>query len=100
MNNEDIIRLLKEHKKDIEKFGVKRIGIFGSFRRSENNEDSDVDIVVEFKKGMGTFKNFGGLVEYLESLLKRDVDILTPMGIESIRIKEIKEKIKKEVLYV
>ncbi len=100
MDREEIIKLLKAHRKDIEKFGVKKIGIFGSVARDEGGESSDIDLVVEFGRGEGTFKNFGGLVEYLEKLLNRSVDILTPIGIESIRIDEIKESIKQEVIYV
>ena len=100
MNKEEIIKLLKEHEDEIKKFGVKRIGLFGSFSRDEGTVDSDIDIVVEFEEGMATFKNFGGLAEYLENLLGRAVDILTPMGIESIRIDEVKKSIKREIVYV
>ncbi len=100
MNKKEVIELLKIHKKNLEKFGVKRIGIFGSFGRDEGVERSDIDIVVEFEKGKGTFKNFGGLIEYLENLFNRSVDVLTPVGIESIRIKEIRENIKRELIYV
>ncbi len=100
MHREEIIELLKAHKKNLEKFGVKRIGIFGSFARDKGGRSSDIDIVVEFKRGMGTFKNFGGLVVYLENLFGRPVDILTPAGIESIRINKIKEHIKREIIYV
>ncbi len=100
MNKKEVIEKLKSHKKEIKKFGVKKIGVFGSIVRNEGSKDSDIDFVVEFEKGAGTFKNFGGLVEYLENLFNRPVDILTPMGIESIRIKEIKESIKREVVYV
>jgi len=100
MDRAEILRLLKEHKYEIKKFGVKRIGLFGSFGRDAGTEDSDVDIVVEFEAGMATFKNFGGLTEYLENLLGREVDILTPAGIESIRIDEVKQSIKREIAYV
>ena len=41
-----------------------------------------------------------GLVDFLESLFGREIDLLTPGGIESIRLKEIKEQIMKEVMYV
>ena len=100
MKKEEILKLLRSHKKELEKFGVKKIGIFGSFIRGDASSGSDVDVVVEFEKGKATFKNFGGLVEYLENLFGRPVDILTPYGIESIRIEYIKEAIKKEVEYV
>lgn len=100
MNRKEIVELLNENKKEIQKFGVKRIGLFGSFSRGENREGSDVDIVVEFERGKATFKNFAGLIDYLENLFGRPVDIITPAGIESIRIKEIKEEIKRGIVYV
>ena len=85
---------------ELKRFGVKKIGIFGSFARNEAGEESDVDIIVEFEEERGGFKDFAGLVEFLEKLFKREVDILTPVGIETIRIRSVKERIKKEVLYV
>jgi len=100
MDREELIELLKANKKELEKFGVQKIGIFGSFSREEADKSSDIDIVVEFKKGEGTFRNFGGLIEYLENLFNRPIDILTPTGIETIRIREIKENIKREIIYV
>ena len=100
MDREELIELLKANKKELEKFGVQKIGIFGSFGREEADKSSDIDIVVEFKKGEGTFRNFGGLIEYLENLFNRPIDILTPTGIETIRIREIKENIKREIIYV
>ncbi len=100
MDKKEIIKLLRTHRKDIEKFGVKSIGLFGSFAREENNEKSDIDLVVEFEKGKGTFRNFGGLINYLENLFGRPVDILTPIGIESIRNDEVKKSIKKGIVYV
>ncbi|RPJ57900.1 MAG: nucleotidyltransferase, partial [Dehalococcoidia bacterium] len=48
MRREAVLSVLSEHKKEIEKkFGVKRIGIFGSVARDEAEKDSDVDVVVE-----------------------------------------------------
>ncbi|SMP08260.1 hypothetical protein SAMN06265339_0601 [Desulfurobacterium pacificum] len=100
MKKEEVIKILQKHRKDIEKFGVKRIGLFGSVARDKANEKSDIDFVVEFGKGKATFKNFGGLIEFLENLFHREMDILTPEGIKSIRIKSVRERIKKEVEYV
>ena len=59
-----------------------------------------MDVIVEFEKGKATFKNVGGLIDFLEKILDREVDLLTPDGVESIRIDYIKEQIKKEVEYV
>ena len=100
VRKEDVIRLLRENMEKIKEFGVKRIGIFGSAARDELREDSDIDVVVEFEKDRGGFKDFGGLVEFLENLFQREVDILTPGGIENIRIKSVKRRIEEEIEYV
>jgi len=95
-----ILRLLTENRAVINKFGVKKIGIFGSIARDKAGDKSDIDIVVEFEKGKATFKNVGNFIEFLESLFGTEVDILTPDGIENIRIEHIKKKIKEEIEYV
>ncbi len=100
MKKEEVIRMIKENMNEIKKFGVKRIGIFGSVARNEADEKSDIDFVVEFEENRGGMKDFIGLIEFLERIFKREIDILTPKGVESIRIKSVKERIKKEVEYV
>ncbi len=57
MDKEEVIRLIKENYGEIKKFGVKRIGIFGSVVRGEAGEDSDIDILVEFEYGNAVSNN-------------------------------------------
>ena len=94
----DIIRTLTEYKDKLAEFSVKNIGLFGSFVRGEQNEHSDIDFLVEFEEP--TLENYMRLSEFLENLFNRKIEILTPAGIESIRIKHIKEEIKRSVMYV
>jgi len=96
----DIFQTLRENMREIKKFGVKRIGVFGSTARGEQREDSDVDIVVEFEEGKATLENFLGLANYLEKLLGRKVDLLTKEGVRSIRIARVREEIERSVVYV
>ena len=77
---------------------MKRMGLFGSFAKGTSGEDSDVDILVEFEKPVGF--EFIELAEYIEELLDRRVDILTPEGIKSIRLKEVASDIERSVVYV
>ncbi len=79
-------------------FGVKRIGLFGSLAKGTQREDNDVDLIVEFEKPIGL--KFIKLSDHIEKVLGNKVDILTPAGIESIRIKKIAEGIKKSIVYV
>lgn len=98
LTKEEIINLLNKHKEELKKYKVKKIGLFGSFVKGEQNTKSDIDFVVEFEEPI--FENFIGLSNFLEKLFKRKVDILTPAGIESIRVKHIKQEIKRSIYYV
>ncbi len=79
-------------------YGVKRVGIFGSFAKGRPEEGSDVDILVEFECPIG-FK-FIELVEYLEHLLNRKVDVLTPAGLQGIRVARVAQDITESIVYV
>ncbi len=95
----NVLEVLKKHEKEIKsRFGVKRIGVFGSFVRGEQKEGSDVDLVVEFEKP--SFDNFMDLTFYLEDLLGRKVDVLTSEGVRGIRVKEVADEIKRSIVYV
>jgi predicted nucleotidyltransferase len=73
----NVIDILKLHEEEIKKrFGVRRIGLFGSFARGEQKETSDVDILVEFEEP--TFDNFMNLAFFLEDLFSRRVELVTP----------------------
>ncbi len=79
-------------------YGVKKIGVFGSFAKAMETEKSDVDVFVEFDRPIGLkFIEFG---EYLEKLLGRKTDILTPVGIKSIRLKHVAKDIEENIIYV
>mgnify|MGYP000905268090 CR=1 FL=1 len=76
-NKEQIIRLLQTNNKQIKNFGVKKIGLFGSFAKNQQTADSDIDFIVEFEKEKKTYKSFINLAFFLEELLGRKVDLLT-----------------------
>ncbi len=95
MNIEEILRKIRENREKIRSFGVKRIGVFGSFVRGEEKEESDIDIIVEFEEGKKNFNNFINLAFFLEKLFGRKVDLVT---LESIS-PYIKPYIEKEVIY-
>lgn len=55
---EIILEMLENNKNKIGQYGVKRIGLFGSYCKNEQKKESDIDILVEFKKGKKTFDNY------------------------------------------
>lgn len=79
-----------------EKFGIKKIGIFGSYARGEQTRKSDVDILVDFREGEATFDNFMQLADFLEELFKRRVDLLTVTGVD----KYIRPRVDAEVIWI
>ena len=94
--NTPLIGILKDNEGEItRRFGVKRIGIFGSFARGEEGPESDIDIYVEFSPGKKTFDNYMGLKNYLESLFERRVDLVTYDGLNPY----IRESIMNGVVY-
>ncbi|MGH9800443.1 MAG: nucleotidyltransferase family protein [Blastocatellia bacterium] len=74
---QELIDLIQSHDAELKAFGVKRLGLFGSFVRNEPKPESDVDLLVEFTSGQKTFINFMELVFFLEELFGRKVDLLT-----------------------
>ncbi len=58
------------------KYDVKRAALFGSIVRGEDSEESDIDMLVEFK-GRKSLLDLSGLQLELQELFKRKVDILT-----------------------
>jgi len=79
-------------------YGVKKIGLFGSYARNEQHEDSDIDLLVEFEKPIGL--KFFELSDYLEKCFGKKVDLLTKVGLDHIRIKQVAEGIQESVIYV
>ena len=59
-----------------ERYGVSRIGLFGSVARGEETPASDIDVLVEFREGEETFDHFMDLKFYLEDLLGRKTDLV------------------------
>lgn len=77
-NKEDILLQLRKNREILRNFGLEQIGLFGSFVKDEQNRNSDVDLLVKFDRRKKTFRNFIGLAAYIESLLGRKVEVVTP----------------------
>lgn len=86
----ELREIIKQHREELEqKFKVKSIAIFGSYARGEQNKESDVDILVEFKEPVGFL--FIHLADFLEKILKVKVDLITRDAIKPNRKKYIME---------
>jgi hypothetical protein len=93
-----VLRVLRRNPGLLEKYAVRRIGLFGSYAKGRQTDESDIDLLVEFAQP--TYDNFVGLSRELERLFDTKVDILTPEGLDSIRVRRIAESIRKTLAYV
>ena len=59
-----------------EKYGVKRIGLFGSYSREEQKDTSDIDVLVEFDLSKVTFDNYMELKFTLEDRFRKPIDLV------------------------
>jgi hypothetical protein len=87
--------LIKEKPFLKEKYGVKDVGIFGSYARGDQEDKSDLDLLVEFERPVGFFK-FLELEEYLEKITGIKVELVTKKALKP----RIGEYILREVVNI
>ena len=95
MKRKELFSLIDENRAKLTKLGVKSLSLFGSVARGEENENSDVDMLVEFE-GKVTFDSFMDTKFFLEDLLGVSVDLVMP---ETIR-PQIKPYIMQDLVHV
>lgn len=89
----DILRVFKNNNAD--KYGIESLALFGSVARNEQNSDSDIDILVNLTNP--SLYLYAGPKSDLESILCREVDIISARS--KLR-EEFKESISKDLIYV
>lgn len=78
---EDILNALRQAMPELaERFGVKRLAIFGSYARGEQRDDSDVDVLVEVDPSIGL--RFVDLAEHIEAILGVRAEIISRRAIK------------------
>lgn len=96
-SKEQIKNIIKQKGIQIKGYGVSKIGLFGSYSRGEQKEESDIDILIDFNPGSETFDNYMNLCDLLEEIFgDSEIDIVTYNGLSPI----IGPKILNEVEYV
>lgn len=99
MDKVQILQSLREQRDYLaHEFGVSALGLFGSFAKDQANAASDIDLLVEFERPIGL--RFVELADYLESVLGRKVDVLTPAGLKAIHREAVLKSIKESVIHV
>ncbi|MGD0280893.1 MAG: nucleotidyltransferase family protein [Dissulfurispiraceae bacterium] len=95
-NFDEIKRKLQKHKQDLrDEYGVKAVGVFGSYVRGEQTEQSDVDILVDLERPIGLIR-LVRLNRNISQLLGIKVDLTTRNALKP----HIGERVLREVQYV
>ena len=77
----ELLHVLSENRGAIKLYGVNSLGIFGSFSKETNTEESDIDLLVDFDPNRKSFDNFMDLNFFLEDLFGRKVEMVTPQSL-------------------
>jgi uncharacterized protein len=95
-NKENIIYTLKSKDSEFSRYGIKSIGLFGSYVRDEQSEDSDIDILIDFESDKENYDNFMMVYDIIDKLfINHRVEIVTKNGLSPY----IGPHILKEVKY-
>lgn len=96
MTLQSITQAISAQKDQLRRFGLRRIGIFGSTARSEASVSSDIDLLLDFDPTQKTYKNFFASTTFLEQLFNRRIDVVTPQALSPY----IKPHVEKDITYV
>mgnify|MGYP000094326614 FL=1 len=95
-NKQFILSQIKQLKGELRKLGVVKIGLFGSYARGEQSENSDIDILIEFEPDQENFDNYMSVYDEIEKRFSNEkIEIVTTNGLSPY----IGPKILKEVTY-
>jgi predicted nucleotidyltransferase len=85
---EEILRIAAKH-------GARNVRVFGSVARGEADSQSDIDLLVEFKRGT-TLLGHAALVQELEDLLGVKVDVVSERGLRD----RVRERVLREAVAI
>jgi predicted nucleotidyltransferase len=92
MDKDQILRLIRSNRELIEGKGVISLALFGSYSEDRQRPDSDIDILVKFRESDKSYDNFIELAFFLEKLLGRKVELVTPESLSGAFLNEISKK--------
>lgn len=94
---EYILTTIRENKKELLRYGILKVGLFGSYVRGDESEKSDIDLLIDFDPDHENFDNYMAVCNILEQLfINEKLEIVTKNGLSPY----IGPKILKEVQYV
>lgn len=92
----EVLQVLTQQKAFLlETYRLTRLGIFGSYARGEQTDESDIDVLVDYEKAP-TLWRLIELRDYLSELFAIKVDVVTRNGLKA----RIRERVLAEVIYL
>lgn len=94
---EYILATIGSNRNKLARYGIRKVGLFGSYARDEQSLESDIDILIDFEPDHENYDNFMAVYDILEQLFNNEkVEIVTRNGLSP----HIGPQILKEVQYV
>ena len=94
---DNILKILQSNKHQLSKLGIRNVGLFGSYIRNEQSNDSDIDLLIDFEPEKENFDNFMAVYDLLENIFKNEkIEVVTKNGLSPY----IDPNILNEVKYV
>ena len=90
----EIKQMLLSHQKTLRTYGVKRLGLFGSYVKETAHSESDIDLLVELEEV--SFDRYMELRIFLEDLFEKKIDLVIADSLKP----RLRPRIEKEVEYV
>lgn len=77
-----ILTTIKRHKRELQKFGISHVGLFGSYVRNEQSEHSDIDILIDFEPDRENFDNYMAVYDLFEQMFRGEkIEVVTRKGL-------------------
>lgn len=94
---EYILTTIQSHKKEFVRFGIRNIGLFGSYAHNKQSNNSDIDILIDFEPDKENYDNLLAVYDIVERLFENErVEIVTKNGLSPY----FGPRILNEVIYV
>lgn len=102
MNKEYILEKLRENKEYFKKYGVVKIGLFGSYVYGQETEESDIDILIKMESEKNNYFNYCYVLYFLEELFNKKIDLVNAtdekLNYKVPQVREHFEKVRQEIL--
>ncbi len=89
LTKEEIIKALRNDI-DLEQYNIKTLALFGSFARDEQSDESDIDLMYVFKSKDNINNNFFKLIDDLEKLFNREIDLVSEKFMDPTKLSMLK----------